>query len=86
MMIGVCMTVISIAKVVGLRNEQHRIAEVFAFDALIFLISALFSYFSMRNEPYHGSSATLERIADIAFMVGLSLMTVAGFLLTYELL
>jgi hypothetical protein len=84
-MIGVCMTVISITKVIGLHNGQHRIAEVFAFDALIFLISAVFSYFSMRNESNPRSSTAMEKIADIAFMIGLALMTFAGFLLTYEM-
>jgi hypothetical protein len=85
MMIGVCMTVISIAKVVGLHNGQHRIAEIVSFDSLIFLISALCSYFSMRLESKIGWSGLLEKIADLTFMVGLALMTVAGFLLTYEI-
>ena len=85
MMIGVCMTVISITKVAGLHNEQHRIAEVFAFDALIFLVSALLSYVAMRNESDVRLSITSEKLADMAFMLGLALMTLAGFLLTYEL-
>ena len=84
-MIGVCMTVISITKVVHLHHPQHDIAEIFAFDALIFLFSALFSYFSMRAEGHVGTSVKLEKVADITFMVGLVVMTLAGFLLTYEL-
>jgi len=86
MMIGVCMTVISITKVIGLHVGQHRIAHVFAFDALIFLISVLFSYFSIRNQSKFISSDEMEKIADIAFIVGIIVMTVAGFLLTYELI
>ena len=85
MMIGVCMTVISISKVIGLHSGQHRIAEVFAFDALIFLISAALSYVSMRYESDTSLSVRAERFADVAFMFGLALMTLAGFLLTYEL-
>ena len=85
MMIGVCMTVISITKVVGLHNGRHRIDEVFAFDALIFLISALLSYVAMRNESDVKLSVASEKLADMAFMFGLVLMTLAGFLLTYEL-
>ena len=85
MMLGVCMTVISVVKVIGLHHGQHRIAEVFAFDALIFMVSAVFSYFSIRNESKIHSSAAMERIADSAFMIGLAVMTVAGFLLTYEI-
>ncbi len=86
MMIGVCMTVISITKVVGLHHEQHRITEVFAFDALIFLVSALLSYVAMRNESDANLSCTSEKLADMAFILGLILMTLAGFLLTYELI
>jgi hypothetical protein len=76
------MTVISIVKVIGLRNVQHRIAEVFAFDALIFLMSAAASYFSMRYESEARSAVGMERIADITFMIGLAVMTLAGILLT----
>lgn len=86
MMIGVCMTVISLIKVIGLHSEQHRIAEVFAFNALIFMLSAVFSYFSMRNESDVESSIAMEKVADAAFMIGLAVMTVAGFLLTYEII
>lgn len=86
MMIGVCMTVISITKVIGLHTKGHSIAEVFAFDALIFLVSVLFSYFSIRNQFRSISSEAMEKIADMAFIVGITLMTVAGFLLTYELI
>jgi len=85
MMLGVCMTVISVIKVLRLHSEQHRIAEVFAFNALIFLISAMFSYFSIRNESKIHLSVAMERIADVSFMLGLVVMTVAGFLLTYEI-
>lgn len=84
-MIGVCMTVISITKVVGLHHAQRGIAELLAFDALIFLLSALFSYFSMRHERETQLSVRLEKVADVAFMIGLTIMTLTGFLLTYEL-
>jgi len=85
MMIGVCMTVISIIKLIGLHNGQHRIAELLAINSLIFMASAVLSYFSMRNESMHRSSVAMEKIADIAFMIGLAIMTTAGFLLAYEI-
>ena len=80
------MTIISVIKVMGLRNEQRQIAEVFAFDALVFLMSAVASYFSMRYEPEERSAIDMERIADMAFLIGLAVMTLAGFLLTYEII
>lgn len=86
MMIGVCMTVISITKVIGLHTGEHRIANVFAFDGLIFLTSVLLSYFSIRSQSNFFSADAMEKIADIAFIVGITIMTVAGFLLTYELI
>lgn len=87
MMIGVCMTVISIIKVLGGVGARHEIAEILAVDSLIFMISATFSYFAMRFEPSARmkTSVSLEKIADIAFMVGLAVTTMVGFLLAYEI-
>ncbi len=85
MMIGVCMTVISIIKVVGIHNGQHSIAELLAINSLIFMASALLSYFSMRDGITLKSSMVMEKIADIVFMVGLLFMTGAGFVLAYEM-
>lgn len=84
MMLGVCMTVISIIKVVGVRHGQNKIAEAFALDSVLFLTSAVLSYASMRFEARTEHSATLEKLADVSFVVGLLFMTVAGFVLAYE--
>lgn len=87
MMIGVCMTVISIIKVMGFSHDRHQIAEILAVDSLLFMISAIFSYVSMRIEPIRNphSAIAMERIADIAFMIGLGVTTLVGFLLAYEI-
>lgn len=84
MMLGVCMTVISIIKVVGVRHGQNRIAEAFALDSVFFLVSAVLSYTSMRFEARETRSVTLEKLADASFVIGLLFMTVAGFVLAYE--
>ncbi len=88
MMIGVCMTVISIIKVIGVSGNRHAIAEILAVDTLVFMISATFSYIAMRYEPSAraAAAANLEKIADIAFMVGLAITTLVGFLLAYEII
>ena len=85
MMLGVCMTVISIIKVVGVRHGGGRIAEAFALDSVLFLASAVLSYASMRVEAKAERSAALEKLADISFLAGLLFMTCAGFVLAYEL-
>lgn len=86
MMIGVCMTVISIIKLIGIHNGQHRIAELLAFNSLMFMLSALLSYFSMRENVSEPRSQQMEKFADLIFMIGLLLMTSAGFFLAYEIL
>lgn len=88
MMIGVCMTVISIIKVMGVGGGRHQIAEILAVDSLVFMISAAFSYIAMRYDPSAraATAANMEKIADIAFMVGLAITTMVGFLLAYEIL
>lgn len=85
MMVGVCMTVISITQILGVRHGQHSIAEAFALDSVFFLVSAVLSYASMRLAVRESRSLMLEKIADVTFMVGLLFMTVAGFVLAYEL-
>ncbi|HQO28327.1 MAG TPA: hypothetical protein PKY22_02205 [Accumulibacter sp.] len=85
MMLGVCMTVISIIKVVGVRHGQNKIAEAFALDSVFFLVSAVLSYASMRFEARTERAVSLEKFADGSFVAGLLFMTCAGFVLAYEI-
>jgi len=81
-MIGVCMTVISIVKLLRIGSTGTWIDKLLAIDSLTFLASAAFSYFSMRN----GAFARLEKYADLSFMIGLLGMTVCALLLAFELI
>lgn len=81
-MIGVCMTVISIVKLLHVGSAGTWIDKLLAIDSLTFLASAAFSYFSMRD----GAFARFERYADRSFMVGLLGMTVCALLLAFELI
>lgn len=80
-MIGVCMTVISIVKLLHIGSSGAWIDKLLAIDSLTFLASAAFSYFAMRN----GALARLEKYADHLFMIGLLGMTVCALLLAFEL-
>lgn len=83
-MVGVCMTVISIIK---LTKVGHKMAgmtdQVLAFDSLLFLVSAISSYLSIRSVR---RTDLLERVADLVFLLGLLLMTISAFLLVYEII
>jgi hypothetical protein len=81
-MVGVCMTVIGLVKVLEATSRAAlAIDEMLALDNLLFLLSAILSYGSIRS-PQHAER--LERIADIAFMVGLVILTIIGILFGFE--
>jgi len=80
-MIGVCMTVVSIVKLLHLGPAGTWIDKLLSLDSLTFLCSAAFSYFSMRNNALE----QLEKYADKAFMIGLVGMSICAILLAFEL-
>ncbi|POA99236.1 hypothetical protein C2134_07435 [Chromobacterium sinusclupearum] len=81
-MLGVCMTVIPIIKLMKVGHIGTMIDELLADDSVIFLISAVLSYLSIRRPSW----GRLERHADIAFVFGLCGMSVCAVLLSFELL
>ena len=88
-MVGVCVTVIGIVRVLEVNGAISTVIDdVLAFDGLIFLGSTFLSYASLRvQEP----TPRLERWADVLFLVGLTFLVglgglvCASFMLTYEL-
>jgi hypothetical protein len=81
-MVGVCMTVIGIVKVVEGGQRETHIDEALAINSLFFLLSAVFSYLSIRTPK---NTARLESLADIMFMIGLGLMSAIGIVFAFEL-
>jgi hypothetical protein len=82
-MIGVCMTVISLAHLIPKQNISRHVNEMLAFDSLLFLSSAMLSYFSLRHPE---ATERFERVADFIFLVAISLMVVVGFVVSFELM
>lgn len=80
-MVGVCMTVISIVKLLPIGPAGTWIDKLLAIDSVAFLASAAFSYFSIRDNTLE----RLERHADVTFMIGLLGMAICAFLLAFEL-
>ena len=87
-MVGVCMTIISIVKLLHLGPSGKVVNGLFALDGLTFLISATLSYASIRSEAAatQETLTKLEAHADTAFIIGLFGMTICGFLFSFELL
>lgn len=81
-MVGVCMTVISIIKFFAAGKATVVADKLLAFDNVLFLLSTLFSYLSMRSETVTGR---LEKIADVTFLLGLTVMVGTSFILAFEL-
>ena len=82
-MIGVCMTVISIVKLTPPGPLRHFADRLLGLDGTLFLISVAFAYGALRS-PRHADS--LERWADYAFLTGLAMMSIVGFIVAFELL
>ncbi len=82
-MVGVCVTVISVAKLIPKHGISHHAVELLAIDGLLFMVSAMLSYFSIRHPA---QAASYERTADVLFLSALALMVLVGFIVSFELL
>ena len=78
-MIGVCITVITLFRVMHTNLESYA-DELLAYDNIIFITAALFAYSSIRKE----NNRRLERIADLTFLFGMLLMLAAGIMIIYS--
>ena len=83
-MIGVCITVISLVRVVEATNDvSTMIDKVVAGDSLLFLAAAFMSYLSMRSG--RPRRRYLESYADVVFMIALGVLAMAGILVAWEI-
>jgi hypothetical protein len=85
-MIGVCATLIGLAKIAQAKHGTSHVDEFAAVAAITFLASALTSYLSIRVAEQTGRSVRLERLADLIFLAGLIGITVVATLFAYEVI
>src|SRR5678816_4359985 len=80
-MVGVCLTVIGLVRVVITLGKADTLADdLLAADALLFLLSCLLSYAALRSRGFRRMHR-IERAADATFMVAMLVMvTICGFL------
>ena len=85
-LVGVCLTVIGLFRVVShLKNINSVADNLMAIDALVFLGSCLLSYLALRSLKAERSLA-LERAADVVFLLGLGTMVALCALVAWELI
>ena len=84
-MVGVCLTVIGLIRVVITLGDADTLTDdLLAIDALLFLISCLLSYWALRSR---GSNRMhrVERIADGIFILAMIGMVAVCALITYTM-
>ncbi len=84
-MVGVCLTVIGLIRVViTLRKIDTWADDFLAADAVLFLISCLSSYWALRTRNYQRMHR-VERFADRVFILALIFMVVICGVITYAI-
>src|SRR6201981_2835556 len=82
-MVGVCLTVIGLIRVVITLGTADTVADDFlAADALLFLISCLLSYWALRSRGLHRMHR-LEKISEGRFTVALVRSVIISAVITY---
>jgi hypothetical protein len=84
-MVGVCLTVIGLIRVVITLGRVDTLADdLLAGDALLFLISCLLSYWALRSRGLRRMHR-LEKIADVIFIVAMIGMVIICAVITYSI-
>jgi uncharacterized membrane protein YqjE len=84
-MVGVCLTVIGLIRVVITFGRADTLADdLLAGDALLFLISCLLSYWALRSRSVRRMHR-LEKIADAIFIFAMIGMVIICALITYTI-
>lgn len=82
-MVGVCLTVIGIIRIVIVARNVGTLADdVLALDSLLFVSACLLAYSAIRSHSER-RRRRLEGAADVLFLVALLLMAVACVLIAY---
>jgi len=84
-MVGVCLTVIGLIRVVITLGRADTLADdLLAGDALLFLVSCLLSYWALRSRGLRRMHQ-LEKIADGIFIVAMIGMVIVCAVITYTI-
>jgi len=82
-LVGLCFVVLTSLKVNNYKEASY-IDECTAFAIILFMVSSILSYLSMRsNKP---SSPGYERVADVVFLSGLISLFIATMMITFNII
>lgn len=76
---GVCVTIIALFRVMKVGIGTYA-DEILAANTCLFIASSIFAYLSLKKE--HNN--IIEKIADLLFFTGLSIMMIVGILIVYS--
>jgi branched-subunit amino acid permease len=84
-MVGVCLTVIGIIRIVISMRQTDTVADdLLAADALLYLIACFLAYFALRTRSVRRNHR-LEQAADVFFLVALLLTVAAASVITWAI-
>ncbi len=84
-MVGVCLTVIGILRIViSVQNINTIADDLLAMDAVLFVTSCILSYWALRTQGIRRTHR-VERVAVVIFLAALSLMVVICGIITYAI-
>jgi hypothetical protein len=84
--VGVCATIIGLVKIMEGQKGNSNVDEYTALVLLLFLISSLTSYLSIRDPSPKTSSIRLELVADVFFLAGLVTLSLVALFFAYEII
>jgi hypothetical protein len=85
-MVGVCITVIGLFRIVSRSAHVDSVADnLLSIDALVFLASCFCAYLALRARSTSHKRG-FERAADYMFLAGLTMVSVVGVLIAYEVI
>jgi threonine/homoserine/homoserine lactone efflux protein len=85
-MVGVCITVIGLFRVVSRSAHVDSIADnLLAVDALVFLGACFLAYLALRARNSRHANR-FEQAADYLFLAGLTMVSVVAVLIAYEVI
>jgi hypothetical protein len=84
-MVGVCLTVIGLIRIVITIQKVDTLADnLLAVDSLLFLLSCGLSYWALRTRSIRRMHR-VERMADSVFLAAIVLMTIICVFITYAI-
>ena len=85
-LVGVCLTVIGLFRVVVRSQNVDSIADnLLAIDALFFVVACFLAYLALRAGAAR-RARRIEKVADVVFLIGLVMMVAVGALGAYEII